>query len=128
MFLGDHNKNFICRRGSNSYTSENMLKKPKPKCENKNITTIRTSPVSHLHCKKHFHENTIFFRIYADFEADNEIDNASIRIKTINIYKQKPVLNGYEIVSELENVLKSEYYKSPLGYNNEDWFVNEVTK
>ena len=28
----------------------------------------------------------------------------------------------------MENVSKSEYYKSPLGYNNVDWFVNEVIK
>ena len=38
------------------------------------------------------------------------------------------MLNGYRIESELEDVLKSEYYKSPLGYNNVDWFVNEVIK
>ena len=30
--------------------------------------------------------------------------------------------------SELEDVLQSSYYKSPLGYNNIDWFVNEVIK
>ena len=30
--------------------------------------------------------------------------------------------------SELEDVLKSGYHKSPLGYNNVDWFVNEVIK
>ena len=28
----------------------------------------------------------------------------------------------------MEHVLKSESYKSPLGYNNVDWFVNEVIK
>ena len=28
----------------------------------------------------------------------------------------------------MEDVLKSEYYKSPLGYNNVDWFVDEVIK
>ena len=28
----------------------------------------------------------------------------------------------------MEDVLKSEYYKSPLGYNNVHWFVNEVKK
>ena len=37
-------------------------------------------------------------------------------------------MNGYHIVSELEDVLKSEFYKSPLGYNNVDWFVDEVIK
>ena len=28
----------------------------------------------------------------------------------------------------MEDVLQSSYYKSPLGYNNEDWFVDEVIK
>ena len=93
-----------------------------------NITTIKTSNESDLHWKKHFHKNPLYFRIYADFEADNEKDNSSIGIKTTNIYKQNPVLNGYHIVSELEDVLKSDYYKSPLGYNNVDWFVDEVIK
>ena len=37
-------------------------------------------------------------------------------------------MNGYHIVSELENVLKSDYYKSPLGYDNVDWFVDEIIK
>ena len=78
--------------------------------------------------KKHFHKNPLYFRIYADIEADNEKDNSSIGNKTTNIYKQNPVLNGYRIISELEDVLKNGYYKSPLGYNNVDWFVNEVIK
>ena len=32
------------------------------------------------------------------------------------------------IISELEDVLKSGYYKSPLRYGNVDWFLNEVKK
>ena len=48
--------------------------------------------------------------------------------KTTNIYKQNPVLNGYHLESELEDVLKSGYHKSSLGYNNVVWFVNEVTR
>ena len=48
--------------------------------------------------------------------------------KTTNIYKQNPVLNGYHIISELEDVLKSDFFKSPLGYDNVDWFVDEVIK
>ena len=44
------------------------------------------------------------------------------------IYKQKPILYGYQIESELEDVLKIGYHKSPLRYNNVDWFVNEVKK
>ena len=67
-----------------------------------------------------------YFRIIADFEADNEIDDYKIGNKTTNIHKQKPVLNGYYIISELNDVLKSGYYESPLGYDNVDWFVKEV--
>ena len=52
VFLGDHNKKFICRRCLNSYTSENMLMKLKRKCENNDITTIRTSNGPHLYVKK----------------------------------------------------------------------------
>ena len=57
VFLGDHNKKYICRRCLNSYTSENMLLKHKQKCGDDNITTIKTSNESHLHWKKHFHKN-----------------------------------------------------------------------
>ena len=78
--------------------------------------------------KKHFRKNPLYFRLYADFEADNEEDNSIIGNKTTNIYKQNPILNGYHMVSQLEDVLKSDYYKSPLGYNNVEWFVDEVIK
>ena len=128
VFLGDHNKKYICRRCLSSYTRENMLIKHKQKCGNNNITTIKTSNESHFHWKKHFHKNPLYFRIYPDFEADNEKDNSIIVNKTTNIYKQNPVLNGYHIISELEDALKSDYYKSPLRYNNVDWFVDEVIK
>ena len=36
--------------------------------------------------------------------------------------------NGYLIVSELDDILQSGYYKSLLGYDNVDWFFNEVIK
>ena len=63
----------------------------KPKCENNDITTIRASPESHLCWKYHFHKNPLYFRKYADFEADNEIYNSRIGNKTTFIYKQEPV-------------------------------------
>ena len=126
VFLGDHNKNYICRRYLCSYTSENMLMLHKPKCENNDITTIRTSNESHLNLKKHFHKKPLYFRIYADFGADNEKDISIIGNKTTNLYKQNPVLNGYHIESELEDILISDFYKSSLGYNNVYWFVDEV--
>ena len=128
VFSGVNHKNFICRRFLNSYTSENMLKIHKAKCGNNDITTIRTSPEPHLHWKKHFHKNLLYFGIHAVFEADNEKDNFSVGNKTTNIYKQNPVVNGYEILSELEDVLKKDYHKFLLGYDNIDWFVYEVTK
>ena len=81
VFLGDHHKTFICRWCLSSYTGENMLKLHQPKCENNDITTIRTSKESHLHWKNHFHKNPLYIRIYADFEADNEKDNFSISKK-----------------------------------------------
>ena len=105
-----------------------MLMKHKEKCGDDNITVIRTSNELHLHWKKHFHKNPLYFRIYAGFEADNEKDNFIIGNKTTNLYKQNPILNGYHIVSELDDVLKSGYHNSPLRYNNVDWFVDEVIK
>ena len=37
----------------------------------------------------------------------NEIDKSSIGNETTNFYKQNPVLNGYHIVSELGDILRS---------------------
>ena len=102
--------------------------KHKQKCGDDNVTTIKTSNESHLHWKKLYLTKPLYFRICADFEADNEKDFSSIGDKTTNINKQNPVLNGYRIISELEDVLKSGYHKTRLGYNNVDWFVNEVIK
>ena len=113
VFLEDHNKNFIYKRCLNSYTSANMLLIQKPKCERYVITFIRTSSESYLHWKHHFHENLLYFTIYADFEVDNEIeDSKAVCNKTTNIYKQNPLLIGYNIVSELEDVLRGGLYKS----------------
>ena len=64
----------------------------------------------------------------ADFEADNELDGSSVGNKTTNIYKQNPVHNGYYMMSQLEDVLESGYYESLLGYDNVDWYVNQVIK
>ena len=49
VFLGDHNKSFVCRRCLNSYTCENALINHKEKCGEDNICTIRTSNESHLY-------------------------------------------------------------------------------
>ena len=126
--MGNHNKSFVCRQCLTSYTKENTLINHKEKCGEDNICTIKTSPESHLYWINHFHKNPLFFRIIADFGADNEVDGSSVGDKTTNIYKQNPVLNGYYLISELEDVLESGHYESPLGYDNGDWYVNQVIK
>ena len=70
--------------------------------------------------KKQFQKNPLYFTLIAEFEADNEIDNHNIGNKTFNIYMQNPLLNGYYIISELEDILKSGCHKSPLACNNVD--------
>ena len=100
----------------------------KEKCGDDNICTVRKSNESQIFWKKHFHKNPLYFRIYADLEADNEKDNSNAGDKTTNIYKQNPVPNGYYIKSDLEVVLESGYLESPLGYDNVDRFVKEVIK
>ena len=55
------------------------------------------------------------------------MDNTHIGNKTTNIHKQNPILNGDYIISELEHVIKSGYCIF-LGYNNVDWFIDEVKK
>ena len=102
--------------------------KHKHRCEQQEITSVKTSNESHLYWKQYFHKNLLSFRSYADFEADNEIDNSCIGNKTTNFLKQKPVCNGYYLVSDLNDVLPSGYYDSPSGYENIDWFVDEVIK
>ena len=126
VFLGDNHKKFIRRQSLNSYRIENMLTLHKPKCENNDITTTRTSSDSHIFWKKHFQKNPLYFRKYPDVEADNEIDNSSIGNITTNIYEQNPLLNGYHIKSELKVVLEDGCNESPLGYGKIDWYVNEV--
>ena len=51
VFLGNHNKSFVCKRCLNSLTNENALLNHKEKCGDDNICTIRTSMKSHLYCK-----------------------------------------------------------------------------
>ena len=45
--------------------------------------------------------------------------------QTTIVYEQGPLCNGYYILSELNDVLRSSYYDSPLGYDTVDWLVGE---
>ena len=76
------------------------------KRENQEITTFRTSSEPHFHWKNHFHRKLLGFGMYADFEANVEIDNSTKGSKTTKIYKQNPVCNGYFINCELNHVFK----------------------
>ena len=94
-------------------------------CGQKEITSIELGKEPSIYWKNLFHKNPITFRIIADSAADKgNGDDKVVGIKTTNIYKQNPVLNGYFIKSEIEKVLKSGYYESPLGYNHVDWYVD----
>ena len=128
LFLGNQNCSSVCRRKLGSYTSQNELIKHNQRCEQQEITSIRTSNESLLYWQKHFHKNSSYFKLYADFEAEIEIDNCSICNKTTNIYKQNPVCTGYFILSELDEVLKESYYESPKGYDKVDSFANEIIR
>ena len=103
-------------------------RKQKQRCEQQEVTSIRTSNGSHLYWKNHFRRNPLCFGIIAVFEANIQIDDSVIGNKTTINYSRNPVLNGYYTISELEDVLKSGYQESPLGYDNVDWFVDEVIK
>ena len=66
----------------------------------------KTSIETHLYWKKHLHKNPFYFRIYADFEADKEIDNSVIGNKSTNIYEQNPVCKDFYVVSEIDEDIK----------------------
>ena len=38
------------------------------------------------------------------------------------------MLNVFYTISKLHDILQSGYYQSPLGYNNVDWFVDQVIR
>ena len=115
--LGSHICNFVCRRWLTSYKIQKVLTKHIIRREQQEKTTIRTSIMSHLCLRKHFHKNPVHFRINAGFEADNAIDNSSIgnqlssgvtnTNKTTNTFAQNPFCNEFYFISGLKNVLKS---------------------
>ena len=127
IFIGNSNCKLICRRCLRCFEHEHVLMKHKDRCEQQDFTAIKLSSYKHLNWKKHYQKVPLYFRIYADFECNNETDNSIIGLHTTNIYKQKPVCNGYYIVSDLPSILESGY-RSNFGPNNVDWFVDEIIK
>ena len=80
VFIGKHDCKYVCRKCLNSYTTHSMLIKHKKLC--KENQQLKTSSNSHIYWKKYFQENKLYFRIYADFEADNKKENTNTKNKT----------------------------------------------
>ena len=87
----------------------------KPKCEFYDTNTNRNSSESHLYWKNHFHKNPIYFKKYAVFKADSEIDTSNKSNKATNFCNRIPVLNGYRIISKTDDILKGGDYNFSLG-------------
>ena len=81
---------------------------------------------THFCWRKYFHKKPFTFRIYADFEAEKEIDNSNIDRKTTIFYKENTVNNGYYTPTQLDDVLNTGFYGYSLRYDNVYWFVDEV--
>ena len=47
IFLGNHNRKYVCRRCLNSHTSRNVLHKYKQQCGEQDISSLRLSRESH---------------------------------------------------------------------------------
>ena len=69
--------------------------KTQTKCGQQEITASISSNESHLSWKKDLHKKSLYFKFYADFEADNEIHFSCIGNEISNILKQNPVFNGF---------------------------------
>ena len=78
--------------------------------------------------EKNIFKRIHFFRIFAGFQADLEIDKSDQGNWTSKIYKQNPVRFGKYKKLELNDILQSGYHESALWYDNVDWCVNEVKK
>ena len=137
VFLGKQDCRYICKRCFSSYTCKNMIIKHKQQCFQKEITKIRTSPQSHYYWKNFFHKNTFYIFIFIKTLRYKQTSKLIMKTKTakLSVIKQLIFLSKIQYVmvinkltSELEDVLKSGYYISPLGHENFDWFVDEIIK
>ena len=85
VFLGKPDRIYICKRCLSSYSNQKVLEKHKFKRGQQGITSIRTSNESHIYWKKYFHKIPLYFRVYGDFECNNEIDNSNMGKKLLII-------------------------------------------
>ena len=124
--LGNQNLYLCLWRCWSSYSYQNVLLKHIQRYDQQK--KCRTSIESHLYWREHFQNNFLNGRIFADFEDGNEVFNSSRGNRRTNLFKQRPVCNGYYIISESVDVLRSGYHESPLGHNNVDWFGLSLEK
>ena len=82
LFLGTHNCKYVCRRCMSPYSIQNIRTKHKQRCDQQEITSVRTSNEPQLYWKKHFHKNPLYFTLYAGFAAYNEFDNSFLGNRT----------------------------------------------
>ena len=125
MFLGEQVSKFVNKRCLSSFSNQSVLMNHKQRCQQQEITSIRTSNESYVQWKKQFLKNPLEIRIYAEFEAEIEIDKSNIGDKTTICYRQNPVFKGFSRVSQLIDVLRSVYCKYLIGYDNIHCFVDE---
>ena len=85
IFLVNQKCNYVCRRCLSSYTRQNVLTEHKRRSNQHEITSIKTSIASYFYWKKYLHKNPLYFRLHADFEADNHIKNSDIGEKQLII-------------------------------------------
>ena len=55
--------------------------------------------------EKNFQKISFSFRMFEDFEADNEFDNSKVGDGTTNFYTQNLICTGYYMKSDLYDVL-----------------------
>ena len=75
----------MSRRGFSSYSSQNVLTKRNQRCQQQEVTAIKTPTEFRLLWRRYFPNTPVSFRIYADFEVDKETDNSWIEKITTKI-------------------------------------------
>ena len=129
LFLNNHTCKILCRGCLSSYTSEIVIMKHEQNCEQQENMIIKTQKI--LIC---FRRNN-FIRILYVFGYMQSLKLIRKLILMVYVIKQliltnkvRYVKDRFHIVSEIDDVLKSGVYESPLGYDIADSFVDDVIK
>ena len=129
VFIGKHDNIYVCRNCLCSYSVQSELITHKKLCGNKNKSVYIPSKETHVKWNKYYQKMPIYSIIIADFEARNEpiINQDNDTAKTIDVCKQIPTCNGFYVINKIKNLpIEMDYYKSTLGNNNVEWFLNKI--